>query len=78
VAIRLEVECHAGWRGEQTPRVLTLQGRRVPVEVIDQWLAPDHRYFKLLGEDGCRYIIRHDVATGDWELHSYEADPSTR
>lgn len=71
--IRVTVECYAGHRGEQTPRAFTLGERRVEVEeVVDAWLAPDHRYFKLKGADGHTYVVRHDV-TGDlWELTVYE------
>lgn len=62
------VECYAGYRGEETPRRLLLGARRIAVvEVLDRWLAPDHRYFKLRGDDGGLYILRHDVA-GEWEL----------
>ena len=39
--------------------------------VIDRWLGPDHRYFKVLGEDGGVYILRHDVQRWAWELVSY-------
>jgi hypothetical protein len=31
-------------------------------------LAPDHRYFKIRGDDGALYILRNDVVTGRWEL----------
>jgi hypothetical protein len=63
------VECYAGYRGEQTPRAIVMGERRVEVAaVLDQWLAPSHRYFKVAGDDGHQYIVRHDVATGDWEL----------
>ena len=40
------------------------------VSVIDRWLAPDHRYFKVEGDDGQRYILRHDVETRHWEVSS--------
>ena len=67
--LTVNVECYAGHRGEQTPRTLQLGERRVAVlEVADQWLAPDHRYFKLRGDDGDTYIVRHDVASDRWEL----------
>ena len=37
----LSVECHAGYRGEEEPRALTLDGRRLAVaEILDRWLAP--------------------------------------
>jgi hypothetical protein len=71
--IELRVECYAGYKGEETPRVFYLGGRRIVVaEIIDRWLAPDHRYFKLKSEDGAHYIIRHDVNTDTWELTLFE------
>src|SRR5512134_3828399 len=42
------VECYAGHRGEETPRRFSFDGRTTEVaEVLDAWLAPDHRYFKV-------------------------------
>jgi hypothetical protein len=65
----IEVKCYAGYRGEETPRELRLGRRRVVVEtVLDRWLAPDHRYFKVRGDDGGVYIVRHDPRGGHWEL----------
>ncbi len=67
--MRIRVDCYAGYRGEETPRVIHLDSRQVAVtEVVDRWLSPDHRYFKVLGEDGATYIVRHDTATWLWEL----------
>jgi len=69
LAISIGVECYAGHRGEQTPRTLILAERRIAVaEVLDAWLAPDHRYFKLKAEDGDTYLVRHDELRGTWEL----------
>lgn len=69
----IDVECYAGHRSEETPRALRLGERRVEVvEVLDQWLAPDHRYFKVRGDDGDIYLVRHDVATHEWELTMFE------
>ncbi|MFQ5775715.1 MAG: hypothetical protein ACE5GS_14430 [Kiloniellaceae bacterium] len=70
--IVVRVECYAGYRGEQTPRRMLFGARAVEVrEVLDQWLAPDHRYFKLRGADGATYLLRHDTVTGVWELVMY-------
>lgn len=70
----LRVECYAGHRGEETPRALVLGERRIEVtEVLDRWLGPDHRYFKLRGHDGDTYIVRHDVGSGAWELTLFES-----
>ena len=55
----ITVECYAGHRGEETPRVIVLDGRRIRVDgVLDRWLGSDHRYFKLWGDDGATYIVR--------------------
>jgi hypothetical protein len=71
--IPLTVECYAGYMGEETPRRFSLDGREVEVAaLLDRWLAPDHRYFKLRGDDGAIYILRHDATGGAWELIMYE------
>ncbi len=72
--MEIRVECYAGYKAEETPRRLIFDDRTIEVsDVIDQWLAPDHRYFKLRGTDGATYIIRHDVAAGRWELVMFGA-----
>ncbi len=69
----IRVDCYAGYRGEETPRRLVIGERRVEVaHVIDRWLAPDHRYFKVEGGDGAVYILRHDVSSGHWELTMFD------
>ncbi len=73
----LRVECYAGHRGEETPRALILGDRRVGVvEILDRWLAPDHRYFRLKGDDGDVYMVRYDVAAEVWELTLFERGKS--
>ena len=37
-------------------------------EIIDSWLVPTHGYFKLRGDDGGTYILRHDANTHIWEM----------
>lgn len=75
----LWVECAAGHGGEAVPRRFGFGGRAIAVvEVMDHWLAADHRYFKLRGEDGACYILRDDVAEGYWELTLYDRRGSGR
>jgi hypothetical protein len=71
-SLNLKVECYAGYRGEERPRYIWMGKRKITVlEVIDRWLAPDHRYFKIKGDDGAIYIIRHDIENWRWELIFY-------
>jgi hypothetical protein len=73
---RLKVECQAGYRGEETPRRFWIGRRCVTVvRVIDCWLAPDYRYFKLLGDDGDVYMLRHDEPKWQWSLTTYRIGP---
>jgi hypothetical protein len=73
----LRVECYAGYRGEESPRRFSIGGRNIEVvEIVDRWLAPDHRYFKLRGDDDAIYILRHDMESGVWDLTLYDkTDP---
>jgi len=67
--VNVRVECHAGYRGEEEPRAFTLGERRFEVLAVeDRWLHPEHRYFKVLVEDGRRFVLRHDSLSDAWEL----------
>ena len=69
----VQVECSAGHCGEPTPARFSFGGARVEVaEVVDAWLAPDHRYFKIRGNDDACYILRNDVVAGGWQLTVYD------
>jgi hypothetical protein len=77
--MELQVECYAGYKGEETPRAFYVGDRRIEVaEVLDRWLAPDHRYFKVRGDDGGLYIMRHDVEKDRWELTLFEEQPNIK
>ena len=61
----IQVECYAGYRGEETPLRFYCGRRKIEVlEVVDRWLAPDHRYFKVKGDEGGLYIIRYECPVG--------------
>jgi hypothetical protein len=65
----LRVESSAGPRGEPEPSVVWFGERRVAVRaVVDRWFAPAMRWFRIDGDDGQLYVLRHDEATGQWDL----------
>jgi len=65
----MKVECYAGYRGEETPKCFYLDKRCVEVmDVLDRWLDPAHRYFKLRGDDNAIYILRHSTSEDTWEM----------
>ena len=72
--MHIQVECYAGYRGEETPRYIQMATNRIEVrEIVDRWLSPDHRYFKVIGSDDATYIIRHDTSAWQWELVFYQS-----
>ena len=76
--MKIRVDCYAGYRGEETPRRLTMGARHIDVVAVkDRWLAPDHRYFKIIGDDGGLYIIRHDPHQDVWQLTCFKENPTT-
>lgn len=73
----VEVECYAGHRSEETPRRFRLAGQPIEIaDIVDRWLAPDHRYFKVRDQCGDLYILRHDVGSGTWELTFFRRGPA--
>jgi hypothetical protein len=65
----IRVECYAGHRAEEEPRRFWVGERCVQVEaIVDRWLGPDHRYFRVTGGDGRTYLLRHDGRLDLWEI----------
>ncbi|MEJ2102225.1 MAG: hypothetical protein P8X68_19995 [Desulfobacterales bacterium] len=76
--MQIKVKCYAGYRGEETPRIICFGPRNVEVkEILDRWLDPAHRYFKILGDDKGIYIIRHNMDNWIWELIFYQESNGT-
>jgi hypothetical protein len=71
--MEIKVECYAGYRGEETPRNIWIGKRKIEVkEIQDRWLAPTHRYFKVLGDDNAIYILRHNSESWEWDMAFYK------
>jgi hypothetical protein len=65
----VRVESYAGYRGEQEPRAIWLgEFRFEVVSLLDRWLHPDRRYYKVKVDDGRVLILQHDERTGEWDL----------
>ncbi len=72
--MRLQVECYAGWKADERPRLFRIDGHEYLVrEVLDQWYGPEDIFFKVRADDGGVYILRHDtsVPDGEWDLVSF-------
>lgn len=77
----VKVVCYAGYRAEETPMRFYPCKRSVEViEVLDRWLDPAHRYFKLRGDDNGIYVLRHSIDDDCWEMTLFDSGtrPDTR
>jgi hypothetical protein len=43
------------------------------VAVEDRWYSPGATYFRVLVDDGDRYVLRHDEAQDVWSLAGHRA-----
>ncbi len=70
------VECHAGYKADETPRRFVWEGRTVEVaEVLDRWYQVESRpewpradYFKVRDAGGREYLLKHDLEPDEWFL----------
>lgn len=77
--LRVRVECHAGYHGEQRPLRFFLNRRCIEVvEIIDQWYGPDYRYCKVRGDDDGVYILRQSRDNEYWELTMFTRGHQTK
>lgn len=75
--MKIAVKCYSGYRGDEKPKSIRFDSLVVQVnQIVDRWLAPDHRYFKFIGDDNATYIIRQDMYSLDWELVFYKQGDS--
>ena len=65
--LQIEVACHAGYRADEHPVRFYLNGRPVLIVAeLSRWVEPRGRYFKVLGDDGRRYVLLHETAGDTW------------
>ncbi|MET0515589.1 MAG: hypothetical protein ABW047_09730 [Nitrospiraceae bacterium] len=66
---RLFVEAHAGYKGEETPSAFVNEGiKRKVVEVAACWYTDTTVVFRVLTDDGQRYVLRYAFDEAAWEL----------
>jgi hypothetical protein len=70
---RIEVIAYSGYRGEETPKSITLLGEKIEVvEILNRWTEERlkdrirKRFFRVKGSDGKKYKIYYDDKAMEW------------
>jgi len=74
--IPIQVDCYAGYKGEEAPRSFVWNDRRYQVEeIVDRWYqasrdpqTPACDYFKVRAADGALFVLRVDREIAAWHL----------
>jgi hypothetical protein len=70
----VHVECYSGYKADERPlRLHLIDGPREVVAIEDRWYSPGVTYFRVLADDGGRYLLRHEEAQDVWTLAGYRA-----
>jgi hypothetical protein len=70
----VQVECYSGYRADERPLKLKFGARAMEIVAIeDRWYSPGATYFRVVAEDGDRYLLRHEEAQDVWSLSGYRA-----
>lgn len=70
----LRVECYSGHKAEERPVRMVFESRTLEVAVVeDRWYSPGATYFRVLAEDGDRYVLRREDAQDVWCLTAFRA-----
>lgn len=73
---RIEVDCYAGYKANESPRSMVLDSRMIKItQILDRWYEggvktdqPKLDYFKVLTEKNQKYLIRYNSLFDSWSL----------
>ena len=74
--IPIKVECYSGYKADEYPKRFLWNDKQVEIkDILDRWYQgnndpewPIGNYFKVISDDGTKYIIKRDLECGEWYL----------
>ena len=68
----VQVECYAGYKGDERPQRVRLGDRVEEVaRVEDRWYSPGETFFRVVMQSGDRYILQRRDAQDVWLLAGF-------
>jgi hypothetical protein len=66
---KLKVESYSGFKAEERPLRFFINNRKIEIiSIQNDWLAPEGRYFKVVGDDGRSYVLEYKETDDTWNL----------
>jgi hypothetical protein len=63
------VASYAGSQADEHPLRFYIGKRKIEIISIEKrWLTPECRYFKVLGDDNCLYVLEYNCGIDTWNL----------
>jgi hypothetical protein len=70
----VRVECYSGYMADERPMRLHLGACSFQIaQIEDRWYSPGATFFRVVVEDGDRYVLRHEEAQNVWTIAGYRA-----
>lgn len=70
----VRVECYSGHKADERPTRLVFEAHSLEIVAVeDRWYSPGATYFRVLTENGDRYVLRRDDAQDTWALTAFRA-----
>jgi hypothetical protein len=72
----VRVECYSGYKADERPTRLHLGAHSFEItQIEDRWYEPGATFFRVVVEDGDRYVLRHEEAQDVWSLSAFRRKP---
>ena len=76
--VPISVECHSGYKADEYPKCFYRDGVRFEItEILDRWYQGDANpefpiadYYKVKTIDGEVFVLKHEVKTDKWYIHT--------
>lgn len=65
----IKVIAYCGYTSDERPLHLSMEGKRIEVKLVEKrWRDQEGDFFKIVGEDGGRYLVQRHRNSGKWFL----------
>jgi hypothetical protein len=70
----VRIECYSGYKADERPVRILFESQTLEIaEVEDRWYSPGATYFRVLVQNGERYVLRRDDAQDVWSLSAFRS-----